>query len=104
MYDSEQNALIASKILENTNIEDFSLKANPVNKIKGIIKITPPLTNGIWSKIDQLIKAFDLEYALENNPLLEETKDGIANVDVKLLYLRKVHGFCISGEKFDDEY
>ena len=44
-----------------------------------------------------------MEYSLPPNPLFEESKD--QNLDLKLIYLWKVHGYCYyTAEKYDDEY
>ena len=49
--------------------------------------------------LERLIRFLDEEIGIDNNELLKEDKEDIDNLDIKILYLRKVHSFCFySGQ------
>ena len=101
-YDSEENTKLAfekiQKIIldENHNfyIPEIILESN----IK--IRITPPLFDErikedlIYTK--KIIEVFDKNFNINNNIIFDDEKNRNCEnqLDIQILYLRRVHGFC----------
>lgn len=109
-FDSEENCTKSKILLENASIGSFRLGPIKSQSSKKPIKITPPLPEG-RELIDlelskQLILLLDEEKQIKDNELLgsAQTNDKILQLDLQLLYLRKVHALCYySMEEFDDD-
>ena len=69
---------------------------------------SPPLVEG-REKIDlenskKIIEILDEEKEIYENELLKMQNDPIFQLDLQILYLRRVHGLCYySAEEYDDE-
>ena len=112
-YDSEENCRKAKEILEQTTINDFHL--NPVKSmtLRKPIRITPPLAEDRIEKDLELCKRLisevsdpekKIDFAFpkiaEKLSLLSEERQ----LDLLILYLRRVHSYCFyCGEEYDDE-
>lgn len=109
-YDSEENCSKSRLLLENTAIGNFKLAPIKSQSARKPAKITPPLSAG-REKIDleqsrKLIELLDEERQIKENELLATStkRDTIQQLDLQILYLRKVHAVCYySGEEYDDE-
>lgn len=107
-YDSEDNCAKAKLLLEDAKINSFRLAPIKSQSAKKTARITPPLVEG-REKIDlelsrKLIELLDVEKEITENELLEMSKDVVVQLDLQILYLRKVHGLCYySTEEYDDE-
>jgi hypothetical protein len=108
-YDSEDNCSKSKLLLENANIGNFKLGPIKSQSAKKPIKFTPSLSEG-REQIDldlskQLIVLLDEEKQIKDNQLLANPQsDSVLQLDLQILYLRKVHALCYySMEEFDDE-
>ncbi len=109
-YDSEENCSKSRLLLENTAIGNFKLAPIKSQSAKKSCRITPPLTEGREAKdlelSRKLIEVLDEEKQIKDNELLaaHTVNDPITQLDLQILYLRKVHGLCYySAEEYDDE-
>jgi len=112
-YDNEENTKnalekINKMINENENLKKIYPKITEESKIK--IRVTPPLfDNRIEEDLNyskQIIEIFDKEFNIENNSIFinENNRSKENQLDIQILYLRRVHGFCYYCiKKFDDE-
>ena len=112
-YDNEENTKNALEkintiIKEDENLNKIFPKITEESKIK--IRVTPPLfDNRIEEDLDyskQIIDIFDKEFNIENNSIFinENNRNKENQLDIQILYLRRVHGFCYYClKKFDDE-
>lgn len=107
-YDTEENCAKARLLLENTTINNFRLAPIKSNSAKKTVRITQPLTEG-REDIDlelsrKLIEHLDKEKGITDNELLKMKNEKIVQLDLQILYLRKVHGLCYySTDEYDDE-
>ena len=108
-YDSEENCSKSRLLLENTAIGGFKLAPIKSQSAKKSTRITPPLSEG-REKIDleisrKLVELLDEEKQIKDNEVLANSNaDPIAQLDLQILYLRKVHALCYySAEEYDDE-
>ena len=114
-FENEEKCTMAYDILKDHSINS-EYKMHPQNSQSNStkkIRLTPPLFDErIVEDVKhtkKLITIFDKDKEIENNPLLETdciddnsnnsvnsvNMDGIENqLDLQLLYLRRVHGFC----------
>eukprot|EP00361_Fabrea_salina_P003326 CAMPEP_0202427462 /NCGR_PEP_ID=MMETSP1345-20130828/1684_1 /ASSEMBLY_ACC=CAM_ASM_000843 /TAXON_ID=342563 /ORGANISM="Fabrea Fabrea salina" /LENGTH=453 /DNA_ID=CAMNT_0049038187 /DNA_START=106 /DNA_END=1467 /DNA_ORIENTATION=+ len=118
LYDSEQRCNESLELLTNkTVVGDFKL--SPVrsqSSSRKEVHIQPPQPleslEADWKQSARLISCLDREKGIQENPLLvsqekfasmsEEEKEN--QLDLQLLYLRKVHAFCYYClEEYDDE-
>jgi len=107
-YDSEENCAKAKLLLEDAKINNFRLAPIKSQSVKKSARITPPLIEG-REKVDlelsrKLIELLDIEKEITDNELLQMINTPIVQLDLQILYLRKVHGLCYySAEEYDDE-
>lgn len=111
-FDTDDNLNMAYELLKDYKINS-EYKMNPI-KSKSLtnkkVRITPMLYP---ERIDddlectgEIIDMFDTDKEISNNPVLinKEKRSKEVQLDLQLLYLRKVHGFCYYClEEFEDE-
>lgn len=111
-FDTEDNLNVAYELLKDYKINS-DYKMNPI-KSKSLtnrkVRITPMLYP---ERIDddlgftrEIIEMFDKDKEIINNLVLlnKEKRSKEVQLDLQLLYLRKVHGFCYYClEEFEDE-
>lgn len=110
-YDSEENCQKSKAILEKVSLTNFDL--NPVISVSTShkkVKVTPLLSKGCINRDKELsaklIKVFDEQRQIEDNKLFEgeDDRDDKYQLDLQLLYLRRVHAFCYyCCEEYEDE-
>ena len=100
-YDTEENCQKSKAILEKVSLTNFDL--NPVisqSTTNKRVKVTPLLNKGCIGRDKEiskkLIEVFDQQRFVENNNIFEkeEERDPKYQLDLQLLYLRRVHAFC----------
>ena len=100
-YDSDENCQRSKTILEKVSLKDFDL--NPVISISTTrkkVKVTPLLNKGCINRDKQLSKSlieiFDKQRQIEDNRIFENEseRNERLQLDLQLLYLRRVHAFC----------
>lgn len=107
-YDTEENCAKSQLLLENTTINNFRLAPIKSQSGKKVARITPALVEG-REKVDlelsrNLIKLLDEEKGITDNELLDMEKDAVIQLDLQILYLRKIHALCYySADEYDDE-
>eukprot|EP00826_Nyctotherus_ovalis_P026192 TRINITY_DN2045_c0_g4_i2.p2 TRINITY_DN2045_c0_g4~~TRINITY_DN2045_c0_g4_i2.p2 ORF type:complete len:260 (+),score=64.33 TRINITY_DN2045_c0_g4_i2:646-1425(+) len=107
-YDSEDNCAKGKLLLEDAKINSFRLAPIKSQSIKKPARITPPLAEG-REKVDlelsrKLIALLDEEKEIAENELWKVENEPLKQLDLQILYLRKVHGLCYySAEEYDDE-
>lgn len=107
-YDTEENCSKSRLLLENTTINNFHLAPIKSQSAKKLVRITPSLSEG-REKIDlelsrKLIVLLDEEKGITDNELLYMNNDPIVQLDLQIMYLRKVHALCYySADEYDDE-
>lgn len=113
-FTNEHDTTQALLQIEALKVGDFRLSAarSHPNKKKTPIRITPPLPGKCISYdlliCQRLIKnVFDPEKGIESTVLdqlmLQDLSD-VLKLDFLLLYLRRVHAYCLyCGEEFEDE-
>ena len=110
-YDTDENCQKSKAILEKFSLNNFDL--NPVISVSTTrkkVKVTPFLSKGCIGRDKELskklIEVFDKQRTIEENKLFdqESTRDPKEQLDLQLLYLRRVHAFCYyCCEEYDDE-
>lgn len=105
-YDSDENVDKSKAILEK-------LYSNPVKSVSTShksVKVTPFLSSGSVSRdrilSKKLIQVLDESKGVQSNPLFDSEFNRSENeqLDLQLLYLRRVHAFCYyCCEEYDDE-
>jgi len=110
-YDTDENCQKSKAILEKVSMPNFDL--NPVISISTThkkVKVTPLLNKGCFDRdrkaSKELIKVFDAQRLIEDNKMFdqEEKRDVKEQLDIQLLYLRRVHAFCYyCCEEYEDE-
>jgi len=99
-YDTDENCQRSKTILEKVSLKNFDL--NPVISISTTrkkVKVTPLLNKSCIGRDKQisknLIEVFDKQRMIEDNKLFEneEERDDRVQLDLQLLYLRRVHAF-----------
>lgn len=107
-YDTEDNCAKSQLLLENTIIRNFRLAPIKSQSAKKLVRITPPLVVG-RELVDlelsrKLIKLLDEEKGIADNELLQMNNEGTTQLDLQILYLRKIHALCYySADEYDDE-
>lgn len=107
-YDSEDNCAKGKLLLEGTKINNFRLTPIKSQSARKAARITPPLLEG-REKTDlelsrKLIALLDEEKEIVGNELWQVENEPLVQLDLQILYLRKVHGLCYySAEEYDDE-
>ena len=114
-YDSEENCKEALLALENLQIPGTNFILNPVRSStqRKPIRVTPPLAEDCIERDLELCRklvedVFDKEKNIDFTfDKLEETSSTLKKqqqLDLFLLYLRRVHSYCFyCGEEYDDE-
>jgi len=110
-YDTDENCQKSKAILEKVSLKDFNL--NPVNSVSTTrknVRVTPLLNKGCINRdrvlSKKLIEVYDKAKSIENNVLFEteSERSETEQLDLQLLYLRRVHAFCyFCCEEYDDE-
>ena len=105
-YDSDENLEKSKTILEKF----YSNPVKSVSTTQKSVKVTPFLSKGSITRdcalSKKLIEVLDQAKEIENNPLLEaeNSLSEQEQLDLQLLYLRRVHAFCYyCCEEYDDE-
>ena len=109
-FDTEENCNLAYDLLHDYKIaNDFKL--NPIKSVSITsknIRITPKqFINRIEEDVlytKQIIDIMDKDKCIKNSPKFEQFDDKRIRLDLQILYLRKIHGFCYyCFEFYDDE-
>jgi len=107
-YDTEENCAKSQLLLESTTINNFRLAPIKSHSVKKIARITPPLVEG-REKVDlelsrKLIELLDEEKGIADNKLLKMNNEVVKQLDLQIIYLRKIHALCYySSDEYDDE-
>lgn len=108
-FDSEENTELAYETLNDYRItQDYKLQ--PIKSKSTTVKrvrVTPSYSEERAQEDLELSKNFiqilDKDRNIENNPLMDK-KMGESQLDLQILYLRRVHGFCYYClEEHEDE-
>lgn len=114
-YDSEENCKESLQRLENANIPGTNFNLAPVRSTtKGKhIRITPPLADDCVERdldlcrklIEEVLdKEKKIDFAFDKLDELASKLKKVQQLDLFLLYLRRVHSYCFyCGEEYDDE-
>ena len=109
-FDTEENCNLAYDLLHDYKIaNDFKL--NPIKSVSITsknIRITPKqFINRIEEDAEytkKIIDILDKDKCIKNSPKFEQFDDMRIRLDLQILYLRKIHGFCYyCFEFYDDE-
>ena len=111
-FENEEKCNVACDILRDYSINN-DYKIHPIKSKSNSnkkIRLTPPLFE---ERIEEdlkhskkLIEIFDNDKGIDNNSIFndEKNRDKSLQLDIQLLYLRRVHGFCFYCLKgFEDE-
>lgn len=110
-FESEEKCNLAYELLKDYKVnEDYEMhpiksKSMTIKKIR----LTPPLfderTDEDLNHTKRLIEVYDKDKQIDNNPLFEMTNmNNELMLDLQILYLRRVHGFCYYCLKeYEDE-
>lgn len=111
-YSSEEACREAKSILESTTIKNFRLNPIRSQTQRKPIRITPPLSSDCIERDLDLCKrlileVFDPEKQITSFDKIQEVAKFLRSeqqLDLYLLYLRRVHAYCFyCGEEYDDE-
>lgn len=110
-YDNDENCQKSKAIIEKVSLTNFDL--NPVisqSTTSKRVKVTPLLNKGCINRDQELSKrliiVLDQQKYIEDNKLFEQEdeRDLRYQLDLQLLYLRRVHAFCFyCCEEYEDE-
>ena len=108
LFDTEDHCNKAYELLNNLVIKNYQFQIVKSKSQKKPIKVCTLLTK---KKNDenielsrQLIQVLDAEKKIESNPLLKMKLDPSKQIDLQVLYLRKVHSYCFySASEYHDE-
>ena len=111
-YDNESNYQNALHSLKEYDLKDFTIRVNKSETSPNVyfkrIKVTPPLFEERLNEdiigSNKIISILDKYREIINNPLIEKIdineisskneEDRIKILNLNILYLRKIHGFC----------
>ena len=114
-YDSDEHCTQAKHQLDSASIQDYSLNSIQSRGARKSLMITPELPDDTIERdldlCQRLIsEVFDLEKEIDPavfdriQDFAKGTLTPTQHLDLLLLYLRRVHGFCLyCGEEYDDE-
>jgi len=108
LFDTEDHCNKAYELLNNLVIKEYHFQIVKSKSQKKPVKVCTLLTK---KKNDenielsrQLIQVLDSEKKIESNPLLKLKCDPSKQIDLHVLYLRKVHSYCFySASEYHDE-
>ena len=108
-FDKEENCDNALQQLENLKIDEVNFNVSKIKNNYKNISITPPLSEGRefidLENTKKLIQYYDKEKNIkENDLLIHPNSNQLIQLDLQILYLRRVHLCCYYGcEEFEDE-